>query len=459
MSTTYNNAVGPQVRAPQPKPGAVIPFLACASLVFGLQSATQFFAYTFNYQDVLGDQFGGLYKPWAILEWALRWMSDYPLQFLVKLTKFCNLRCGYCYEYAHLGKRERMSPALLRGLFASTARFLSSPTGRRIHPTFVFHGGEPLLLGRAYFEDVLEAQRPLREAGIAFANSVQTNLYAYDGPLIRFLADAGFSIGVSCDVAGDARPDRRGKDSTDRVVANLDALAREGIATGGVAVLTRDNIGDAVRAYGFFNARRMACQFIPAFWQPYMAEDQRGYGPTSDAVVSALISVAREQLSSPDNVLAYPVYDHAMAALRSLRGEPAWQFDPVAGEWCLVCDLDGDIYSYGDAYTPVGRLGNVMQDELATLMSQARRAQSIASRRARAGTCEGCEFGRHCNRIPVIESHASDRFATASGSGDCRVAKRVIAAIRDDLAREPARVGHLLRQRLASRRSTIVFDG
>ncbi len=80
MSTAYNNAVGPHVRTPQPKPGLVIPLLACASLVVGLQSATQFFAATFNYQDLLGDQFGGLYKPWAILEWASRWITDYPLQ-------------------------------------------------------------------------------------------------------------------------------------------------------------------------------------------------------------------------------------------------------------------------------------------------------------------------------------------------------------------------------------------
>ncbi|NOU09774.1 MAG: hypothetical protein HOO98_07125 [Nitrospira sp.] len=40
MSTTYLNAVGPHVRAPQSKPDLVIPFLACASLVGGLQSAT-----------------------------------------------------------------------------------------------------------------------------------------------------------------------------------------------------------------------------------------------------------------------------------------------------------------------------------------------------------------------------------------------------------------------------------
>jgi len=80
MSTTYNNAVGPQVRAPQPKPGLVIPFLACASLVVGLQSATQYFAYLFHYQAVLGEHFGALYQPWAILEWAWRWAQDYPVQ-------------------------------------------------------------------------------------------------------------------------------------------------------------------------------------------------------------------------------------------------------------------------------------------------------------------------------------------------------------------------------------------
>ena len=39
MSTVHNNAVGPQVRAPLPKPGLLIPLLACASLFLGLQSA------------------------------------------------------------------------------------------------------------------------------------------------------------------------------------------------------------------------------------------------------------------------------------------------------------------------------------------------------------------------------------------------------------------------------------
>jgi hypothetical protein len=40
MSSTYNNAVGLHVRAPQSKPRLVISSLACASLVVGLQAAT-----------------------------------------------------------------------------------------------------------------------------------------------------------------------------------------------------------------------------------------------------------------------------------------------------------------------------------------------------------------------------------------------------------------------------------
>jgi hypothetical protein len=35
MSPVHNNAVGPQVRAPLPKPGLLIPLWACASIVGG----------------------------------------------------------------------------------------------------------------------------------------------------------------------------------------------------------------------------------------------------------------------------------------------------------------------------------------------------------------------------------------------------------------------------------------
>jgi molybdenum cofactor biosynthesis enzyme MoaA len=40
-------------------------------------------------------------------------MTEYngrrTLQWVTKITKYCNLRCTYCYEYPDLDKKERMT--------------------------------------------------------------------------------------------------------------------------------------------------------------------------------------------------------------------------------------------------------------------------------------------------------------------------------------------------------------
>lgn len=59
----------------------LVRFLALLSLVGGIQIATQYFAYQFNYQPQLGAHFNHLYPPWAIIEWADKWYYQYPASF------------------------------------------------------------------------------------------------------------------------------------------------------------------------------------------------------------------------------------------------------------------------------------------------------------------------------------------------------------------------------------------
>lgn len=82
MKTKINNAVGPQVRVKKPRQSRLIPILGVASLIAGLQTATQFFAHTFAYQANLGSNISHIYAPWAILEWAVQWRVNYPDQFM-----------------------------------------------------------------------------------------------------------------------------------------------------------------------------------------------------------------------------------------------------------------------------------------------------------------------------------------------------------------------------------------
>jgi type IV secretion system protein VirD4 len=82
MRDSFNNAVGPQVRTRKKGAQKIIPALALLSLAGGLQAATQFFAYRFHYHAALGAHVDRVYPPWAIVQWAGRWYSKYPDDFM-----------------------------------------------------------------------------------------------------------------------------------------------------------------------------------------------------------------------------------------------------------------------------------------------------------------------------------------------------------------------------------------
>jgi type IV secretion system protein VirD4 len=83
MKEKMNNAVGPQVRQKGSKTprSKVPPILGALSLVGGVQTATQYFASSFNYSTALGGTHH-LYAPWGILQWASKWYTQYPDAFM-----------------------------------------------------------------------------------------------------------------------------------------------------------------------------------------------------------------------------------------------------------------------------------------------------------------------------------------------------------------------------------------
>lgn len=91
MKIKINNTAGPQVRSTS-KPSLLFPFLGLFSLITGLQIATQYFAYLFDYQPLLGSHIGQVYPPWGILQWAFKWYGRYPDDFIRagSLGAFCS---------------------------------------------------------------------------------------------------------------------------------------------------------------------------------------------------------------------------------------------------------------------------------------------------------------------------------------------------------------------------------
>jgi uncharacterized protein len=111
----------------------------------------------------------------------------------------CNLACRYCY-YAGKGTfypgtdPPRMPDDLLEDYIIKHIEASPDEVVR-----FSWHGGEPTVLGVAFFRRVVDLQKRHKPRGRVIANGIQTNGTLIDEEWGRFLARERFSVGVSLD--------------------------------------------------------------------------------------------------------------------------------------------------------------------------------------------------------------------------------------------------------------------
>lgn len=93
---------------------------------------------------------------------------------VIKPTMKCNLRCGYCYEFIRNGTtycNDTMNIDLLTGIVRRTAKLLSDSK-----ILWMFHGGEPLLMGPEYISKFFDCVRDVNnEYPVDYKIALQTN--------------------------------------------------------------------------------------------------------------------------------------------------------------------------------------------------------------------------------------------------------------------------------------------
>ncbi|MGL5949249.1 MAG: type IV secretory system conjugative DNA transfer family protein [Aeromonas sp.] len=141
--------LGPQVRFAKPPASKWLPALALLALIAGLQAATQYFAYSFNYQPSLGANFRHLYKPWSIVAWAQQWYPLYPNEVLragsvgivlatvgllgVAISKVINANTARANKYLHGSARWATRQDIeAAGLLPRTPTLWARVTGKTV---------------------------------------------------------------------------------------------------------------------------------------------------------------------------------------------------------------------------------------------------------------------------------------------------------------------------------------
>jgi len=340
---------------------------------------------------------------------------DASPQFVFKVSKYCNLRCDYCYEFPYLANKARMSLDQIRAAFQNIK---SSVTELAIAKAdFIWHGGEPFLIPLEFYEDVNLVQKVIFGTEFKYFNSVQTNLTVLTERHIDFLERGFFSdIGVSFDVYGDQRIDTAGKSRTELVRANIHKLIDHQIRFCAIAVLARHALPSIKRIYRFFDELGIDHRIL-AYYRSVSSKQAERHGLDFDELVSAYKDVFHEWLASERATPVDPIRDYVRYAVRHVTGVNDNRYDRSASERVFVIDVNGNVFNVVESYEPEFCYGNLFSSSFREIALSEARVRSIALSRERMQRfCHQCPYFGNCPGIFVANATSVERqILEASG--------------------------------------------
>lgn len=323
------------------------------------------------------------------------------MHLILKALFGCNLRCVYCNETSHHHLPARMSLEDVRRMVVSLGAYFESRDPAE--PVYFFwQGGEPFLLGPAYFAEVLAIQERVFGESRAWYNKIQTNLTLLDDGWLDLFKRARRRVapGISFDFYGRDRRTPDGGSTRRTVLANIHRLMREGFRPGIVCMLTRSNVGRLHEIYDFVHRHPVAVRFNQLVNAPDPRGRRRGCGGatrlTNAEYARAMRWLNRRWIDDPES--AGEVVNTREMMRQILYGVSSCYFAKECQSWHMTILPDGGAYPCDDRYLPEFRLGNIFTDPVEAVMgSPVRKAWIDRPRHVQEGACRGCDVLQFCN--------------------------------------------------------------
>lgn len=211
-------------------------------------------------------------------------------QFIFRPTVACNLRCRYCYAAGLRDDGVGMSMTVSEARLAIDwmCRFCSA--GGIERAAVLWHGGEPLLPGIDFLEQVLEYENSaFSKIGVAFSNQIQTNLtLVTDAHIDIFKRYFGGTIGFSWDFASAQRIFADGRNAAEEVWRKALMCRDRGVNVGAICQITNENRERPRDLYRWFADARIPFRLTPIF--PSTLQETMQSADAACAVVDTWLS-------------------------------------------------------------------------------------------------------------------------------------------------------------------------
>ena len=363
----------------------------------------------------------------------------YQVDWVIKASKLCNLRCQYCYEWDELANKERMSLALWEKVLVAVREQIHLATERYqpfggVQARLVWHGGEPLILPIDYVRAVIDLQRRILPAEWlargTIRNVLQTNLYKVSDPMLALLRDAGFGMGVSFDGAPGVRLTAGGQPTEERVLANLELVRKWGFEPAVIVVLAGHTAPRITEIYDMVRHRVRHLRILPLFNGPD-TRPMAGAEATRETLVEAMCGLFLRWFEDGCKPVIFPLDGYLRGVIMTMLGLKQTTYDRRRnGDSVFVVNIDGRLFTPNAGYAnPLGDLSHQTIGEIVD--GQAYQMSLARDDAARSAICGDCAYRGGCGTYPAFSS-PDDGIA----EGRCTIAQPVSAFIEAHLRRE-----------------------
>lgn len=299
-------------------------------------------------------------------------MSRLVFSNVIKPTHVCNLACSYCYN-DDLREPIMREGTLLRTIEQTFSYVRSKKAIAETH--FIWHGGEPMAVGLAFYEKAMAMQRELNQ-GVKYANAIQTNGVLINERWIDFFAEHKFSVGISIDgpqhVHDRHRLTHQGKGSFDAVLRKIRMAKEAGLPVGACLVLSKFSMQHLDEIFDFFYDVGVPLEIIPMTRSGSAREtfddlglDAHEYGEAWTKLYDRWLGLAKDKY--------FPVQDFVDRTRAVYYGGPTSCHSAAS---CAISNIStdpvGDIFPCSSlSGTAAMNYGNICEASLDDLLSSA----------------------------------------------------------------------------------------
>ena len=289
----------------------------------------------------------------------------------------CNLDCQYCYflskELLYPGSSFRMTDELLQAYIKQT---IESQNGPEV--AVAWQGGEPTLMGLAFFRRSIELEKKYQRPGTTITNTIQTNGTLINEDWCSFFKANHFLVGLSIDGPKELhdfyRVDKGGHGTFDRVVRAAKLMQRFDVDFNILTTVNAHNANYPLEVYKFLRDELKVkfIQFIPIVEHETQSGLQEGDEVTSRSITAEqwghfLITVFDEWVRHDVGEVFVQMFDSALASWYGVN-PGLCIFSEKCGN-ALALEHNGDLYSCDHFVDPDYLLGNILNDPLAELVT------------------------------------------------------------------------------------------